>query len=175
MLVLSTGIVVFSGCSRSQRNGVTEISGQSSGSAASATKSGSLELSYRKPAEVSAIVHATAVGLPPNKAVDLKWGTVTGGWVIEDYYHFRGKKYSDKSIDLGEFQVDLTGRLDVQFAIPEDYGGVHEVVALINGKAVAQNGIDVTQTFELAPISGPIGTPIELKAKGLGWRTMEST
>ena len=36
-----------------------------------------------------------AEGLPPGKTVDLTWGTVTGGWVIEDYYHFRGKKYSE--------------------------------------------------------------------------------
>src|SRR2546422_9146341 len=27
----------------------------------------------------------------------------------------------------------------------------------------------------MSPASGPIGTPIELKVKGLGWRTMEST
>ena len=52
---------------------------------------------------------------------------------------------------------------------------MHEVLALIDGKVVAQNGIDVTQTFELTPKSGPVGTPIELKVKGLGWRTMEST
>src|SRR5262245_18155230 len=27
----------------------------------------------------------------------------------------------------------------------------------------------------MRPTSGPIGTPVELKVKGLGWRTMEST
>ena len=35
----------------------------------------------------------------------------------------------------------------------EDYGGVHEVIALIDGKPVAQNGIDVTQTFALTDAS----------------------
>ena len=100
---------------------------------------------------------------------------MNGGWVIEDYYHFRGKKYSETTNKLGAFRVDSTGRLDASFAIPEDYGGVHEVLAVIDGKTVAQNGIEVTQTFELTPKSGPVGTPIELKVKGLGWRTMEST
>ena len=42
---------------------------------------------------------------------------------------------------------------------------MHEVVALIDGKAVAQNGIDVTQTFELSPTSGPVGTPVEVKVQ----------
>ena len=41
-----------------------------------------------------------------------------------------------------------TGALDARFTIPEDYGGVHEVIALIDGKPVAQNGIEVTQSFE---------------------------
>ena len=34
--------------------------------------------------------------LPAGKTVDLTWGTVTGGWVVEDYYHFRGKKYAGR-------------------------------------------------------------------------------
>jgi hypothetical protein len=134
-----------------------------------------LNLSYDKPAVVGAKVHATASGLPAGKKVDLTWGTVSGGWVIEDYYHFRGKKFADSKQSLGEFPVDSKGNLDAQFAIPEDYGGVHEVLAAIDGKTVAQNAISVTQSFELTPTSGPVGTPLELKVKGLGWRTMEST
>ena len=35
--------------------------------------------------------------------------------------------------------------------------------------------LEVTQSFEMTPASGPIGTPIELRVKGLGWRTMENT
>ena len=48
-------------------------------------------------------------------------------------------------------------------------------MAIVDGRTVAQNGIDVTQSFEISAASGPIGTPIELRVKGLGWRTMEST
>jgi hypothetical protein len=89
--------------------------------------------------------------------------------------HFKGKKYAETTLSLGKFGVDSNGRFDAQFTIPEDYGGVHEVTALIDGTPVAQNGIEVTQTFEMSPASGPIGTPIEIKVTGLGWRTMEST
>lgn len=133
-----------------------------------------LNLTFDK-AVVGASVRASAAGLPAGKSVDLKWETVSGGWVIEDYYHFRGKKYAESTSSLGRFRIDGTGRLDAQFTIPEDYGGVHDVVALVDGTPVAQNGIEVTQTFEMTPNSGPIGTVIELKVKGLGWRTMEST
>ena len=133
-----------------------------------------LELTYVKPV-VGAKVRAAASGLPAGKTVDLKWSTVTGGWVIEDNYYFRGKKYSETTLSLGKFPVGSGGHLDASFAIPEDYGGVHDVIAMVDDKAVAQNGIEVTQSFEMTPLSGPTGTPIELRVKGLGWRTMENT
>jgi hypothetical protein len=133
-----------------------------------------LELQYDKPI-VGAEVRVAASDLPAGKTAELQWGTVTGGWVVEDYYHFKGKKYVETTLSLGKFDIDSNGRLDARFIIPEDYGGVHEVTAVIDGKPVAQNGIEVTQSFHMSPASGPVGTPIELTVKGLGWRTMEST
>jgi len=123
---------------------------------------------------VGADVRVTAGNLPPGKTVELMWETVTGGWVIEDYYHFRGKKYANSRSSLGAFPVDANGRLDAHFTIPEDYGGNHEVLAVIDGKTVTQKGLEVTQSFEMTPASGPIGTPIELKVTGLGYRLMDS-
>src|SRR5205085_3909947 len=74
-----------------------------------------------------------------------------------------------------KFSVDAAGRLDSSFVVPEDFCGVHEVTALVDGKAIAKGALNVTQTFAMTPSSGPVGTPIELKVTGLGWRTMEST
>ncbi|PYR48541.1 MAG: hypothetical protein DMF95_14220 [Acidobacteria bacterium] len=164
----------FSSCSRSP-SAAASRSAADAARASTRTALATLDLTYDKPAVVGASVHAAATGLPPAKTVDLAWGTVDGGWVIEDYYHFRGKKYSETTRALGRFPVDAAGRMDARFSIPEDYGGVHDVVALIDGKPVAQNGISVTPTFELTPASGPVGTLIELTVRGLGWRTMEST
>jgi len=133
-----------------------------------------LELTYDK-AVVGAKVRAAADGLPAGKTVDLQWATVSGGWVIDDYYYFRGRKYSETTSPLGKFPVSSSGRLDATFAIPDDYGGVHDIIASIDGRVVAQNGVEVTQSFEMSPTSGPVGTPVELRVKGLGWRTMENT
>ena len=116
----------------------------------------------------------SASGLPAG-VVELVWQTVSGGWVVEDYYHFKGKHYAESKTSLGRFSVGNDGRLEGRFRIPEDYGGVHDVIALAGGKPVAQGGIEVTQSFEMSPASGAIGTPVEIRVKGLGWRTMEST
>jgi hypothetical protein len=124
---------------------------------------------------VGAEIDAIAVRLPPGRKVELVWKTVKGGWVVEDYYHFRGKKFTETTIPLAHAETDDYGRVRVHFKIPEDYGGVHEVVVLDNGVPLAQGGIEVGQTFEMYPTEGPIGTPIELRVHGFGWRTMEST
>jgi hypothetical protein len=120
-------------------------------------------------------VDATAEGLPPRRKLDLVWQTVKGGWVVEDYYQFRGKKFAETTTSLGQVETDADGRLAAHFKIPEDYGGVHELMVSDNGVPLAQGGIEVGQTFEMYPAEGPVGTPIELRVKGLGWRTMDST
>jgi hypothetical protein len=107
--------------------------------------------------------------------VDLVWGTVDGGWVIEDYFHFRGKKYAETTRTLSHATTDGTGRLNTHFTIPEDFGGVHEVFVRDGKTTLAQGGLEIAQTFEVSPKDGPVGTTIELRVKGLGWRTMEST
>jgi hypothetical protein len=124
---------------------------------------------------VGAVVEATAEGLPPHRKVDLRWETVKGGWVVEDGYRFLGKRFTDTTISLGQSEVGADGRLATRFTIPEDYGGVHSVTVLDGAAPLAQGGIEVTQTFEMHPSEGPIGTPIELRVTGFGWRTMEST
>ena len=168
-------------CSRSQPqarpNQDATAPGASGDRAVASSSSGlaPLTLAYDDPPVAGRVVRVTAAGLPSAKSVDLSWGTVTGGWVIEDYYHFRGKKYSETTMPLGQFPVDPSGRLEASFVIPEDYGGVHEVTALVDGQPVAQGALNLSQTFALTPTEGPVGTEIELKVTGLGWRTMEST
>ena len=127
------------------------------------------------PAIVGARVDATADGLPPNRTVDLAWGTVDGGWVVEEGFRFKGKHFVESTKPLGRATVGADGRLATQFTIPADFGGVHAITVSDGGVVVAQGGIEVTQTFELTPSEGPIGTPIELRVTGFGWRTMEST
>src|SRR5262249_22978900 len=56
-------------------------------------------------------IEATSEGLPPGRKVDLIWKTVNGGWVIADYFHFRGKKFTETVRSLGRAETDDNGRL----------------------------------------------------------------
>jgi hypothetical protein len=168
ILVLLTASVVAS-C-----RGPSNSAGSSQPSANAAAPK-TLDLRHDPKPVVGSVVQVTAEGLPPGRKVELLWHTVKGGWVIEDYFHFRGKKFTDTSTSLGQAETGSDGRLATNFSIPEDYGGVHEVTVADDGVTIAQGGVEVTQTFELYPAEGPVGTPIELRVKGLGWRTMDST
>jgi hypothetical protein len=141
--------ISLAACSRSPVTNAAAAA--ASASATTTSQVATLDLEYQKPAVVGGAAHATVGGLPAGKTVELVWGTVNGGWVVEDYYHFRGKKYVETTTSLGQFPVDAGGRLSARFVIPEDYGGVHEVIARIDGKPVAQNAINVTQTFAMSP------------------------
>jgi len=136
-----------------------------------------LKLTPIKPGKpvVGSEIEAAAEGLPPNRTVDVIWETVKGGWVVEDGYKFRGKKFTDTTTVLTHAQVSSDGRLQTRFSVPEDFGGVHSVIVADAGRPLAQGGIEVTQTFEMHPSEGPVGTLIELRVTGFGWRTMEST
>src|SRR6266508_625746 len=72
----------------------------------------SLTLTHAKTSKavVGAEIHATADGLPPDRTVDLIWETVDGGWVVEDGYRFRGKRFIDSTRALGRTQVGSDGR-----------------------------------------------------------------
>jgi hypothetical protein len=161
----------------SQSTGNHDVSASQPSTAAPAPKR--LTLTYDKTRTpkpiVGTTIDATAEGLPPNKTVNVLWGTVDGGWVIEDYFHFRGKKYAETMRTLSKAAVDGSGRLNTRLTIPEDFGGVHEVFVRDGDTTLAQGGLEVAQTFEMSPKEGPVGTTIELRVTGLGWRTMEST
>jgi len=176
--------LTISACERGIQSSQSPESTRPASSSAAATNPSApapkrLTLTYDKTRApkpvVGTPVEVTAQGLPPNKDVNLLWGTVEGGWVIEDYFHFRGKKYAETTRTLSQATTDGNGRLNARFAIPEDFGGVHEVFVRDGDTTLAQGGLEVAQTFEMSPKEGPVGTTIELRVKGLGWRTMEST
>ena len=93
-----------------------------------------LTLSYDNPPTVGSTVHVSAAGLPRSGTIELSWGTVAGGWIIEDYYHFRGKKYSETRTSLGTFSVDAAGRLDASFVVSNSMGFGDQNISLLIAK-----------------------------------------
>jgi hypothetical protein len=179
-LILNLTLVCFSTACKSAVPASLHAQGEGAQSARKTAPSAGLKplklthANSTKPV-VGTEIDAAADDLPPNRTVDLLWETVDGGWVVEDGFRFKGKRFTDSTKVLGRAQVASDGRLAASFTIPEDFGGVHSVTVVDAGRPLAQGGIEVTQTFEMHPSEGPIGTLVELRVTGFGWRTMEST
>lgn len=117
-------------------------------------------------------------GLPPNKQVDMVWETAEGSYVTKvgpETVEFYEKQFTEKRINLGKAMTDAQGRLSATLTVPEDYGEVHDLYALVDGQKVAKGGYRIMRNVTVSPLQGPLGTPITIKVTGLGYKAYEST
>ena len=113
----------------------------------------------------------TGSGLPANKAVSIVWGTANVTWVVDarpDSVDYLGRSASKIQVVLGQAQTDSQGRLSVKLKAPRDFGGVHDIYAVVDGVQVAHGGFLVARSAIMSPKSGPIGTMITVTYHGLG-------
>lgn len=120
----------------------------------------------------------TGEGLLPNKDVQFQWKTVDGGYdvkVFTETVEFYERKFVDTRLPLGRASTDAQGSLFATLKVPDDYGEVHDIYAVVDGQDVARSGYRVLPEFTMTPLDGPVGTPITIKARGIGWKNWEST
>jgi hypothetical protein len=119
-------------------------------------------------------VRVTAEGLPANSDFQLVWRTVKGRWkVAQAEYH--GREYQPAAFEIATARTDASGELAGTFTVPEDFGFLHDVVLQQGERLFTQAGFAVDMSVTLSPPSGPVGTPITVEVKGIGWRPLESS
>jgi len=118
----------------------------------------------------------TGDGLPPSKKVEFFWSTAEASYatkVMADNVEYHERKYDEKRVAFGNALVDAQGRVSAKFAAPEDFGEVHDLYAVIDGQDSARGGFRILRGATITPAEGPVGTPISVTVKGLGWRGFE--
>jgi hypothetical protein len=125
-------------------------------------------------AKVGAVITVKGNGFPANMPVVLSWKTFDGRYVLEqDEVVYVGPRYEERVADLAKATADAGGLLQATFTVPEDFGGIHDIIARVDGKFATKMGFSIIPTFSVSPTTGPAGTPIDVKATGLGWRQQE--
>jgi len=117
-------------------------------------------------------------GLPRNKSVDIVWATGKGAYVLNPTQYdveFVGRQLEPVNVVLAKGTTDAAGRLSLQLKVPRDYGSIHDIYAVADGRQVAKGGFLVNRAYTVTPKKGPIGTPITITVTGLGWKSYEST
>ncbi len=115
-------------------------------------------------------------GLPAGKKVEFFWTTVDARYVTKvlvDNVEYHERNYDEKRVLLSSAMVDGHGRVSVKLTAPEDFGEVHDIYAVIDGQDTARGGFRILRSATIAPTEGPVGTPITVTVKGMGWRGFE--
>ena len=110
-------------------------------------------------------------GLPANKDVSIVWSTANVTWVVDarpDSVDYLGRQASKIQVVLGQGRTDAQGKLSVKLTAPSDFGGIHDIYAVVDGVQVAHGGFLIARSATISPKAGPIGTMITVTYHGLG-------
>ncbi|HMK97577.1 MAG TPA: hypothetical protein VK425_08545, partial [Acidimicrobiales bacterium] len=109
--------------------------------------------------------------LPTNAQVELTWSTADATWMVQtapDTVNYLGRADTLFAVVIGTTTTNAQGSFELSLKAPEDWGGVHDIYAVINGTEDAHGGFIELRTVTVAPTSGPVGTPITITYSGLG-------
>jgi hypothetical protein len=113
----------------------------------------------------------SGTGLPANKDVTLTWSTANVDWMVDarpDSVDYLGRKTTKFAVQLTTAHTDATGAFSVALNAPQDWGGLHDIYAVVDGLQVAKGGFLIARHATMTPRKGPIGTPITITYSGLG-------
>ena len=110
-------------------------------------------------------------GLAANKDLSIVWSTANVTWVVDarpDSVDYLGRKADKVSVVLARTKTDARGAFSLKLKAPKDFGGIHDLYAVVDGQQVAKGGFLIARTATMTPKKGPIGTMITLTYTGLG-------
>jgi hypothetical protein len=109
--------------------------------------------------------------LPANQEFQLVWRTVKGGWKVANA-QYQGREYKPVAYEIAKVRSDAAGSLCAAFNAPEDFGFSHDIVLQQGDRLLTQVGFSIDMTVRVSPERGPIGTPVTIEVKGIGWRQL---
>lgn len=110
-------------------------------------------------------------GLPANQSVELTWGTSSATWMTDvepNTVNYLGTAYSKMNMVMTTVTTDAQGAFTFKTNVPADFGGIHDIYAVVNGAAAGHAGFEELRILKVTPTSGPIGTPINITYTSMG-------
>jgi hypothetical protein len=119
-------------------------------------------------------VTVRAEGLPVGQEFDLVWRTVKGSWQVANA-EYQGRDYAPVGYLIAKVKADDAGVFTATFNAPDDFGFWHDVTVQQSDRLFTQAAFYVEMTVDITPASGPVGTPITVDVKGIGWKQLQNS
>jgi hypothetical protein len=121
-------------------------------------------------------VTVSGQGLPAGQDIDLVWRTVRGSWKVGNG-EYNGRAFDPIAYRIAAVKSDASGAFTATFTAPDDFGFSHDIVAQRGGRLLTQSAFmtDMTMTLASASARGPVGSPIAVDIKGMGWKEMQDS
>ena len=122
-------------------------------------------------------VTISGTALPAGKDVTVVWMTASVRYVLDvksDSVDYLGRKVDKIGVALAGAKTDASGAFSVTTTAPKDFGGIHDIYAVVDGAQVAKGGFLLERQVRISPTRGPVGTPIKVTVIGMGSPTYES-
>src|SRR5262245_40116413 len=90
-----------------------------------------------------AATRISGTGLPAGKDVTLTWSTGSVDWLLDpraDSVDYLGRKTNKFAVQLATAHTDANGAFSVPLKAPQDWGGLHDIYAVVDGVQVAKGG-----------------------------------
>ena len=116
-------------------------------------------------------------GLAAAKDVTIVWMTANVRYILDpkpDSVDYLGRKVDKIGVVLATAQTNASGAFSVSVKAPKDFGGIHDIFAVVDGMQVAKGGFLLERQVSISPKRGPVGTPITISIVGMGSPTYES-
>jgi hypothetical protein len=113
----------------------------------------------------------SGAGLPARTSVKLTWSTADVTWLLDPEpgtVNYLGRQRTKYAVILDTVTTDARGGFTVHLMAPQDWGGVHDIYAVIGNQEVDHGGFITLRGLTISPTSGPVGTPITITYSGLG-------
>jgi hypothetical protein len=110
-------------------------------------------------------------GLPTSTSVELTWATTNATWNVDpepNTVNYMGRTTTNVTVDLANVTTDASGAFSLSMKVPKDFGGSHQIYAVVNGVDLLEGAFITTRALTVTPRRGPIGTPISITYTGMG-------
>ncbi len=122
-------------------------------------------------------VTASATGMKANTKYDLTWGTAKLTWKLsDDRSKYLGRDVKMVQSTLSSVTTDGAGAFTAAFTVPQGFGYGHDVMVVDSEKVIRNKSLfDVDMVTTISPTSGPVGTPITVEVKGIGYQSYQNS